>query len=348
MKKIITILMAAFIAISNVNAQSADFDINILMQPATIAQNATGTLNVSTGNNGNRDIVANSLRITISVGTNAEIIGLAGTTDPRWTVQSLTTGTNNTIRLSNTGGTMTSAAGINPVADINIIVKGTVQGGPSSITGTIGYITANNPLLGGLPNASQGNTQTANDNSTTSLTVAGLLPVRLASFDASASKCTTTLNWKSAAEVNFKNYVVEYSTDGVRYSAFTTVDGKGSNATYSAAHNPAQGKAYYRLKMVNVDGSFEYSRIIPLSINCDKNTVLVYPNPTSSVLNVNISNNNNTTTDAFLVDATGRKVMVAKLRNGSNQLNVSNFSRGMYTLSLNNNGTIENIKVAID
>src|SRR5258705_12819593 len=107
MKRLFLILIAGLTLNISGNAQppAADPDINILMVPAFVSLNSiTGIIDVSTCNNGNKDIVANSLRITVSIGTNAEILGLISPTDPRWTILSLTTGTNNTIQLINSGG----------------------------------------------------------------------------------------------------------------------------------------------------------------------------------------------------------------------------------------------------
>ena len=352
MKKLILILIAGLALNISTKAQSAaDPDINILMVPAFVPLNSiTGIIDVSTCNNGNKNIVANSLRITVSIGTNAEILGLGTPTDTRWTVLNITSGTNNTIQLTNSGGSMPHN-GATQCANITLRVKGTVMGGPSTITGTIGYISGINPLLAPpAPNSSQGNSSTSNDNSTTSLlvTAQSTLPVKLASFDAIVNKCMTTLNWKSSTEVNFSNYQVEYSKDGVNFETVSTVNGKGDNATYSLVHSPAQGKAYYRLKMIDVDTKSEYSRIIVLNINCSKGSVVVYPNPASEVLNVNIVGADDKGTVASLFNQSGQVVLSKNLPNGSNELDIRKLATGIYQLRLVNNTGTENIKIVKD
>ena len=151
---------------------NADPGIGILMVPATVTQGDTGSLSAGVGNYGNGTIVTNSLRVTISVGSDAEIIGIAPGSDPRWTLLTLSSGSGNTIRLKNTNG----GFGSFDVGYIILTVRGNVVSGPDLIFGNIVYISANNPLLCGvcppIPlNVSQGNASTTNDNSQTSLAV---------------------------------------------------------------------------------------------------------------------------------------------------------------------------------
>jgi len=79
-------------------------------------------------------------------------------------------------------------------------------------------------------------------------------PVKLIAWDVAVANCKSSLTWKSATESNFKQYEIEYSTDGINYYSVRTTTGQGDNTPYSFIHNPAQGKAYYRLKMVDLAG----------------------------------------------------------------------------------------------
>jgi hypothetical protein len=169
--KIITFFVLLLIAPKGFS-QNADPGLGILMSPASLTLGSTGILSANVGNYGNRTIVANSLRVTISVGTDAEIIGIAAGSDARWTLLTMTSGSGNTIRLKNTGG----GFGSFDVGDILLIVRANVVSGPDLILGNVVYITAANPLLCGVCpptplNVSQGNASTTNDNSQTSLAV---------------------------------------------------------------------------------------------------------------------------------------------------------------------------------
>lgn len=149
-------------------SQNADLGIGIIMSPPTVMQGSTGILSANVGNYGNDSIVANSIVVTITVGVNAEIIGLSSGGDSRWTLFSLTPGSANTIKLTNTGG------GFSPfdVGDILLIVKGNVVSTPNLILGHIGYLTGINPLLcATCLNSSQGDALTSNNDSQTSIAV---------------------------------------------------------------------------------------------------------------------------------------------------------------------------------
>ncbi|MFT7050828.1 MAG: hypothetical protein ACJAZK_001427, partial [Psychroserpens sp.] len=155
--------------------KNADPGIGILMSPSTVYQGSTGILSATVGNYGNQTIAQNSLRITISVGDNTEIIGIASGTDTRWSQQNLTTGSANTIKLTNSGGSFNSF----DVGSVFLTVRGNVVSDNDVILGNIVYITAQNPeLCEGCPspplNTSQGNAVSSNDNAQTGLAVEAL------------------------------------------------------------------------------------------------------------------------------------------------------------------------------
>ncbi len=239
MKKLCLVLFLGLLVSfeSIAQAPAADPDVNILMSPASMTLNSNGILSISTCNNGNLDIVANSLRITVSVGVNAEILGLAPGSDARWTVLTSTTGTNNTYSLKNTNGTMTQIAGVNPCATINLIVKGTVVGSatPSTITGTIGYIAGPNPLLpGNAPSSSQGNSSTANDNSTTSLTVTAGPPPPTCSANQLFLNPPVNTDYFGGFESGANNFGVWVPGDNSKFSAGTAL----AAAQYTITSSP--------------------------------------------------------------------------------------------------------------
>jgi len=170
--KLILLFFILFVFIPKGYSQNADPGIGILMSPASLSIGSTGILRATVGNYGNNTIVSNSLQVTISVGASAEILGIASGSDIRWSQLTLTTGSANTITLTNTGG----GFGLFDVGDILLTVRGNVVSGATGIAGNIVYIATNNALLcGGCAspplNTSQGNASNSNDNSSTSLAV---------------------------------------------------------------------------------------------------------------------------------------------------------------------------------
>jgi len=176
------------------------------------------------------------------------------------------------------------------------------------------------------------------------------LPLKLSSFGARVNNCAVNLNWVSESETDFKNYEVESSATGDNFKTVATITpsqaSTGSSQKYSYVDkNPTQGKVYYRLKMIDIDGSFSYSNTIALRLDCNKNLVLVYPNPVSDVLNVNVTNSNENSTNANLYDSDGRLVLAKKLLSGTNLIDMKKFPSGLYLLELNSNGEKQHFKI---
>jgi hypothetical protein len=118
-----------------------------------------------------------------------------------------------------------------------------------------------------------------------------ILPVNLISFTATGEKCNVKLNWRSAQEDNFGYYQVETSRDGRSFGEVLKVNGKGSNSSYEALlENSAKGKLYVRLKLVDKNGTFKYSEVALVSVNCDKGgSIVLYPNPASNVVKLQMN-----------------------------------------------------------
>lgn len=121
------------------------------------------------------------------------------------------------------------------------------------------------------------------------------LPVSLKSFDAKLASGKALLNW-TASETKFSHYIVERSTDGKSYSDRTMVFATGKesiDASYSFSENVSgvsEGLVYYRLKMVDIDGTSKYSQIRIIKLNSQKSGVAIstYPNPVQSELRITI------------------------------------------------------------
>lgn len=109
------------------------------------------------------------------------------------------------------------------------------------------------------------------------------LPVRLISFDVTGAKGEPNLlKWKTAEETKSKEFQVEKSRDARKWNTIGTVStvNKGVYVAEYQLYDSEiwSGTTYYRLKMVDLDGSFSYSKI--RSISGDKSSKgVVFPNP---------------------------------------------------------------------
>ncbi len=117
------------------------------------------------------------------------------------------------------------------------------------------------------------------------------LPVELSRFVATAEGCHINFNWTSQTEENFSHYELEQSENGNDYTLVKKVEAQGGTQQqhYQFFHKQALPKGYYRLKMVDIDGSVAYSKIRQVTTDCDEELGLIlYPNPVpkSSAINV--------------------------------------------------------------
>lgn len=108
------------------------------------------------------------------------------------------------------------------------------------------------------------------------------LPVTLISFTAQKEANMALLTWKTASETRSNRFEVEHSQNGKAWSSIEALRTKGEShalQTYEFTHrNPINGDNFYRLKIVDTDGSFTYSKIehVKFEIGLE---VSVYPNP---------------------------------------------------------------------
>lgn len=108
------------------------------------------------------------------------------------------------------------------------------------------------------------------------------LPVRLIKFTAQWKSTGIELNWETAQEINSQKYEVECSNDGtVFFKAGEVAAGQtAGEGHYSFKNQPdAGGKHYYRLKIIDKDGSFVYSNIEMVQKALQTGTLTIKPNP---------------------------------------------------------------------
>lgn len=169
--------------------------------------------------------------------------------------------------------------------------------------------------------------------------MASPLPVKLTQWDAIAVNGKVKLQWKTATETNTSAYVVERSADGINYTVVTTVKARGnsqSEAGYNAEDsNPLVGKSYYRLKMTDLDGKFEYAPVRTVLITATSE-IKILGNPVQSTLQLQASFEGSA--EYLVVNTSGQVVDKGKLSAGRSSINVTALARGNYWIRINING----------
>lgn len=171
-------------------------------------------------------------------------------------------------------------------------------------------------------------------------TTAHPLPVELSSFTATPLTSTIQLDWLTNTEINNDYFDIEKSIDGKHYKTLGRVAGVGNSFTpieyQFIDRNPQQGINYYRLKQVDVNGSFDYSSIIYLTFRGD-NQIAIFPNPTADKITAEFSASTNANAVFQLINIDGKvaKEWISPINQGANSINieVQNLASGIYLLN---------------
>jgi len=174
------------------------------------------------------------------------------------------------------------------------------------------------------------------------------LPVQLISFTGEIRNEQTILNWKTAAEMNNKHYVVERSVNGNSYESIGTVNAGTSNGVNSYSFTDSKLKAgtnFYRLRQVDVDGAYKFSKVVIVRLQKGTDAVKVFPTLATSNINFNLSTATATNAIVSIYDTNGKMLIRTQksLTAGANQqgVDVSNLNSGAYYFRIQNNeGTI--------
>jgi hypothetical protein len=167
-----------------------------------------------------------------------------------------------------------------------------------------------------------------------------VLPLKLISFDAVLKLNDAYLNWTTLDETNFSKFEVEKSVDGKNFSLFKTVSGKNTKTInfYSLQdQNLSSGSTYYRLKMIDNDGTFIYSDI--KAVNNKSFTYNIYPNPVSDILNLQFPTIKSSGI-IIISDISGKVINKIDLGKGiSNfEINVNNLKSNSYIVQIETDG----------
>ena len=165
-------------------------------------------------------------------------------------------------------------------------------------------------------------------------------PVNLTEFNAKLVTNAAQLSWKAENPQNFSHFEIERSTDGIYFSKIGMAATNNSNQ-YNFADNylPQTNMVFYRLKMVDVDGQYEFSKIVSLGLSLTQNKALVYPNPVRNILKLKLYEPLFTNSNMTITDATGRTLISTTLAAGNTEVEtkVNNLAAGRYFILIKNN-----------
>lgn len=278
-----------------------------------------------------------------------------------------------TINVRAEGGpfeiTYPNGFGINWTANSNQTVTWNVNGTTNSpistttvniLLSTDGGLNFNTTLASGVPNNGSAPITVPNINtnqarirvmagnsvyycmSAMNFTISGAVPVNWMSFNANKiGAAIVGLNWR-VNEINNLKYEIERSADNKTFNKIGEVAALTSNGNeasyYFKDEKATNGKNFYRIKQIDVDGKSSYSNTLVVNFSkLDNGKFEVYPNPAkdrASIVSIDEAKNLN----IQIVDLMGKVVYTqqrTKVEAGEQiSLNISNLPNGIYTIKL--------------
>lgn len=159
-----------------------------------------------------------------------------------------------------------------------------------------------------------------------------ILPVRFLILAAEKEHNNAKLSWKAADEKNVAFYIVQRSTNGIEFTEAGKVNAVNAAGIYiysffdNIAAVASAKNIFYRVQGFDKDGKITYSNIAVIG-NVTKAGFTLFPNPAANHI---IITGRAVSTDIF--DATGRLVLHRQVNNGNAIIRVSQLSKGIYTI----------------
>lgn len=210
--------------------------------------------------------------------------------------------------------------------------------------GTETFVSHTNNALRSSTITPSGNTLqvTLSPLSVTSVQIASnsvILPVVLTSFTASKSDNGVHLDFSTTNEVQLSSFAIERSADGASFDPIGTVPATAALSGNNLQNNytffdgkPLSSVNYYRLKMIDDDGGFTYSKIVTIKFDIGS-AFSIFPNPVRDALNVQMQLPAGTIV-LQIMDALGRQLQEVSIQSTgavfSTSLDVSSLPKGLY------------------
>lgn len=181
--------------------------------------------------------------------------------------------------------------------------------------------------------------------------VTTFVPVELIRFDGKVKDRDILLSWATATESNSAYFSIERSTNGQAWRSIGQLKAAGESQQVIEYQftdtNPVNGVNYYRLHQVDIDGTEDYSETISVNYKYRKQAIQVFPNPTSTSVNLSIFSQNNRLVDFNIIDVTGQSVLrqnAIQLVKGTDQITLATetLDAGIYFIQvIDENGAFE-------
>jgi hypothetical protein len=167
------------------------------------------------------------------------------------------------------------------------------------------------------------------------LNVCLVLPISLTSFFYTINNKKVILNWETTSETNNRQFIVERSVNGRVFEAIDSLPGAGNSnmaKRYIFTDNTPNYVNHYRLKQIDFDGKFVYSKILYVKVEKASPFQIM-----QNVVNANLQyqvNSGMKGSGIEIYDMTGRSLYKIQTKEGVQYINVSGWNAGKYLIRL--------------
>jgi hypothetical protein len=177
------------------------------------------------------------------------------------------------------------------------------------------------------------------------VTASATVPVTLTLFTGKANNKNADLMWQTASEKNAHLFEVHASVDGEIFKQVGSIKANGNTnvtSTYNFTDVNAlanNNKVYYKLKSVDVDGSFEWSNIVIVSAKeANNNSIDIYPNPFNTNVTLSLVDNTPATIEVVSMQGVSVYNATANSNNMFVNINLTQLTSGVYFIKVTQNG----------
>ena len=179
-----------------------------------------------------------------------------------------------------------------------------------------------------------------------SISAASPLPVLLISFNGKNVTGHNFLEWQTANDQNMQSYEIQYSEDAAHFKVLQTISANRQQAnTYSYLDLlERKDAAYYRMRMLNIDGSYAFSPTVRITKRVSGEQLTIYPNP--AINEIELPENAVTVlpTAARITNLDGTILQTTFIQKQHQLIDVHNLPTGYYRLVVANGNSYPFLK----
>lgn len=342
------------ISATNVNSNTADLTYEVYLR--NMGNTVLNNINV-TDDLGAAFGAANVSNVTTSFAVGGNPAGL--------TLNASYNGTTNTSLL-NSGQTLANYTTTNPYffkirvnCRVTNLVNGTIYYNSAVGKGAIGNgITlinvsdsSNNGNAGVIDPNNNGNPGDVGENIPTPYSF-NLVPIDFLNITASfVNRTTSVVRWAVATPtINAAKFEIEFSSNGSVWTKLGELSIMNPNqGHYQYVHqNIPTGTLYYRIKEIDNNGPYVYSRIALLNNNPNGSDFVIFPNPANNYIQISAPKNTVLEkTSIELYDAKGRKLLHKSMTASSMEINIASLPDGSYVIKIISSDKVRTEKLLI-